>query len=131
MLHIEPAHADLPCSGVGHAVAQLPQCAEEPVVSMQAALQLVLPPAQVSEHRPFEHTWPAGQAVPHAPQFAGSLEESTHAPLQRVNGAPQMTPHVLATQVSVPPPGSAHFCPHPPQLSRSVVVSMQRAPQAV
>ena len=50
MLQVEVAHADLPCSGVGHAVSQLPQCADELVVSTQAALQLVLPPAQVSEH---------------------------------------------------------------------------------
>ena len=71
MLQAELAQSDLPCSGVGHALPQLPQCADEVVVSMHAALQLALPSAQVSEHWPFEQTWPAGQAVPHAPQFDG------------------------------------------------------------
>ncbi len=90
-------------------MSQLPQCAAELVVSMHAALQLVLLPAQVSEHRLFEQTWPAGQAVPQAPQCDGSLEVSTQAPLQLVNGASQVIPQVLSTQVSVPPPKSLHF----------------------
>jgi hypothetical protein len=74
MLQVDAVHEDLPCSGVGQAVAQLPQCAAEFVVSTQAALQLALPSTQVSEHCPFEQTWLAGQAVPHAPQCDGSLE---------------------------------------------------------
>ena len=131
MLHADAVHEDLPCSGVGQATPQLPQCAAEPVVSTQAALQLVLPPAQVSEHCPSEHTWPVGHAVPHAPQCDGSLKISTQPPLQRFKGDSQVTPHVLAAQDSVPPPGSTHFCPHAPQLSTSVVVSTQREPHDV
>ena len=131
MLHAEAAQEDLPCSGVGHAVPQLPQCAAEFVVSMHAALQLVLPAAQVSEHVPLEHTWPAGHAVPHPPQFEGSLEASTQTPLQRFSAASQVTPHVLAAQVRVPPAGAMHFCPQAPQLSTSIEVSTQRAPQDV
>jgi len=109
ILQVDAAHEDLPCSGVGQAVSQLPQCAAELAVSMQAAPQLVLFPAQVSEHWLFEQTWPAGQVVPQAPQCEGSLEASTHAPLQLVNGASQVTPQVLPTQVNVPPPESLHF----------------------
>jgi hypothetical protein len=131
ILQADALHEDLPCSGVGHAVPQLPQCAAELVVSTHAALQFVSFPAHMSEHWLLEQTWPAGQAVPHAPQCDGSLEVSTHAPLQLVNGVSQVTPQALATQVSVPPPVPPHFCPHAPQLSTSVVVSTQRAPQEV
>jgi hypothetical protein len=98
---------------------------------MHAALQSVFPGMQLSAHWPSEQTWPLGQAVPQAPQFSGSLEGSTQAPLQRLSPASQVRAQLLATQVNVPPPASTHFCPQPPQLSTSLVVSTQRAPQAV
>src|SRR4051794_24616668 len=82
MLQAEAAQEDLPCSGVGHAVPQLPQCAAELVVSMHAALQSVLPAAHVSAHVAFEQTAPAGHTLSHAPQWEGSLEASTQTPLQ-------------------------------------------------
>ncbi|MBK6532277.1 MAG: hypothetical protein IPF99_22600 [Deltaproteobacteria bacterium] len=42
--------------------------------------QVCSPPALTSSmwaHRPAEHA--VGQTVPHAPQFAGSVERSTHS----------------------------------------------------
>jgi hypothetical protein len=50
MLQADAAHTDLPCNGVGHAPLQLPQWEAAALVSMHAALQLVLPFAQLSAH---------------------------------------------------------------------------------
>ena len=49
--------------------------------------QLVRPVWQLSAHLPLEQTFPAGQALPHAPQFPSSVARSTHVPLQSVRPA--------------------------------------------
>jgi hypothetical protein len=44
----------------------------------------VVPIAQSAWQLPLLQTWPAGQALPHAPQFKPSLEVLTQRPVQRV-----------------------------------------------
>ena len=43
-----------------------------------------------------EHTWPAAQAVPHAPQWARSLARSRHEPPQLASPAAHDTTHAPA-----------------------------------
>jgi hypothetical protein len=57
--------------------------------------------------------------VPHAPQFFGSFERSTQAPLQVDLPSPQA--HEPAEQTSP----AAHAFAHAPQLAGSLDVSMQ------
>ena len=53
---------------------QVPQFWVSVSVFTQAAPQAVVPLPQVSAtHRPAEQAWPLPQAVPQAPQFAGSV----------------------------------------------------------
>ena len=59
---------------------------------------------------PAEHTWPAGQAMPHPPQLAASDWMSTQTPLQLV--APAWPVQAPAVQVC---PGW-HMVPQLPQL---------------
>ena len=99
------------------------------MVSIQAPLQLLVPAAQSSEHFPFEHTLPGAQGVSQPPQCAGSALVSTH-PRQLVRGASQLTPHLPASQLGVPPARS-HFPPQAPQLSTSLLRSTHRLPQGV
>ena len=72
-----------------------------------------------SPHVPLEHSCPARQAFPHAPQLLPSPNRSTQTPPQSVRPAAQ-------TQVpnSHRPPAE-HCTPHPPQLAASAEVSMQ------
>ena len=50
----------------------------------QLPLQSVRPVPHEAVHAPPEHTCPAAQARPHAPQFARSVARSRHAPEQSV-----------------------------------------------
>jgi hypothetical protein len=69
---------------------------------------LVAPPAHWSAHWPWEQTWPAAQAVPQAPQLAGSSwvskqrfphfvvpprQSTTHEPREQTRLASQALPH--------------------------------------
>ena len=75
-------------------------------------------------HAPSTHT-PPPQSTPQAPQFSGSDLVSTHWPLQPVRGAAH-------TQVPLTHSWpSAHWLPHPPQLSGSFWVSAQAPPHWV
>ncbi len=78
-----------------HTLPQPPQLFGSDVGSTQTPLQLVAPFGQpmvtvaalwtvASWQTPFAHVPPAGHAVPHAPQFAGSALVSAQVPLQRV-----------------------------------------------
>jgi hypothetical protein len=53
-------------------------------VSMQKEPHCVVPPPQLSEHCPLEHTWPLVHAWPQEPQLAGSTLVATQTPLQAV-----------------------------------------------
>jgi hypothetical protein len=74
-----PAHACCPAGHVQappaqlrppvHAVAQAPQWAPSVVRSTQLASHWVRPLAHVVPQAPSEHTVPAAQTLPHAPQF--------------------------------------------------------------
>jgi hypothetical protein len=52
------------------------------------------------EHALPLQTWPAAQAVPHAPQFALSVVRSRHTPLQFVSPAPHETTQDPPVQIS-------------------------------
>jgi hypothetical protein len=56
------------------------------------------------------------QAVPHAPQLAGSVCVLTHPPAQLVKGDMQLAPHTPPEQTCPP----TQTCPQPPQLDLSV-----------
>jgi len=70
---------------IGHWALQPPQSRLLVVKSTHAPRHSVSggPPSPVVQlfvHCPTLHTWPAAQAFPHAPQLAGSLAVSVHAP---------------------------------------------------
>ncbi len=50
----------------------------------QTPAQLVCPMGQIVPHVPLAQTWPDKQAVPQAPQLAGSVFVFTHVPAQRL-----------------------------------------------
>ena len=75
---------------------------------------------------PFVHTRPAGQAVPHAPQFWISVARSTHARSQSVS-APQSGAH--APDLHTWADGQA--VPHAPQFAGSVVTFAQAEPHCI
>jgi hypothetical protein len=91
-----------------HAVVQLPQWAASVLVSVHAPLHDVSPAGQLVAHdapvhdapghTPSLHVAPAGHWTPQAPQFDGSVDRNTHAPLQLVAKFPQ-----TAEPPAVPP----------------------------
>ena len=70
-------------------------------------------------------TWPAVQAVPHAPQLARELWVSTQAAPQLVRPLPQVAAQSPRLQTSP----VAHGASHPPQCAGSASVSTQAPPQ--
>lgn len=70
---------------------------------------------------------PPGHAMPHAPQFAGSLCAFTQRPAQVICVGAQLGTHDPPVQ-SCP---AGHAVPHPPQWAPSVVGSTQVAPQSI
>jgi len=78
--------------------------------------------AHVSTQLPNEHICPEGQALPHAPQFAGSLSSETQDPPQVTCPAGQA--HWPPRHV-VPP---AHDLPQAPQFAASLPVSTHAPP---
>lgn len=91
---------------------------------MQTPAQSTAPPPQDKEHTPLEQSWPAGQALPHAPQFAGSTFVSTHALPHAVVPPEQLPPHT-AFEHTCP---AAHAMPQPPQFAGSTLVSTHALP---
>jgi hypothetical protein len=65
------------------------------------------------------------QVVPHAPQFFGSFERSTHAPLH----VPLPSPQAHDPPEHTSP--AAHAFAHAPQFAGSLEVSMQDCPHCV
>jgi hypothetical protein len=77
---------------IGHWALQPPQSRLSLVKSTHAPAHAVsnspaLLVVQWVVHCPELHTWPAPQALPHAPQLAGSLPISVHAPLSHATPA--------------------------------------------
>jgi hypothetical protein len=68
-----------------------------------------------------EHTCPAAQAVPHAPQCARSVCTSRQTPPQSVRPAPHDTWHTPMEHTCP----AAHDAPQAPQLTRSFCWSRQ------
>jgi len=95
-------------------------------VSTHDAPQAVRPIVQAMRQMPEEHTWPAAQARPQAPQWVALVAVSTQAAPQRVWPAAQT--HMPPEQMRPPPP---QLLPHMPQLATSLPVSTQAVPQAV
>ncbi len=89
--------------------------------------QQVLPVGHAQLQAPAEHTRPAGQVVPHAPQLRGSMRRSTQVPPQRDCPVGQIARQVPAVHDC--PVG--HALPQRPQLRGSLRVSVQLAPQRV
>jgi hypothetical protein len=87
-----------------------------------------LPPAQLSEHAPFEQTLPGAQTWSQPPQCLGSLLWSTHALPQAVKGARQASVQALFLHWASPLAVDAHTRPQPPQLPGSDARSTQVVP---
>jgi hypothetical protein len=109
-----------------HVAPQLPQLRRSlPMTSMQTPPHATW--ARGHWHAPATQTRPPVQAMPHAPQFAGSSCRLTQA-----------FPHAVVgdahARVQVPPPQTwvaRHFVSQVPQLRGSLFVSTQTPPQTV
>ena len=99
--------------------------------SVRDPLQSPRPASQTYPQRPAAHaaSAPATEAhtLPHAPQFAGLLLVSTHAPEHIVVPAPHETAHIPAEHTCP----AAHAFPHAPQFARSVARSRHAPAQFV
>jgi hypothetical protein len=88
-------------------------------------LQVLCPPGQAQF--PLKHVVPAGQTVPHAPQFDGSSFVFTHARLHSTRPLAQVTAHWPSEQTSP----MAHAVPQVPQLAGSLETSTHALPHWV
>jgi hypothetical protein len=128
-VHVPPVQAATPLAKL-HALPQRPQCVTEVWRSAHAPEHAVSIPQSVA-HDPWRHTCVAGQARPHAPQWAGVDWRSASQPLaasrsQSPRLATQViTAHVPAAHVAVAL-GSAQARPHIPQWSLAVRVSVSQ-----
>ncbi len=77
--------------------------------------------AQVAPQWPPEHTCPAAQGVPQAPQLALLVCRSAQVPAQLVSPAPHETTHIPPVQEWP----AAQALPHIPQFCSSVMTSAQ------
>ncbi len=124
-VHAPAAHPLTATRGSAQAASQAPQCAGSTAVSAQSAStpdpQARRGDPQVVPHAPPEHTCPAAQARPHAPQLALSVRVLTSQPsaafaLQSAKPAAHPTrAHAPAVQAAVAL-GSAQGRWHAPQL---------------
>ena len=131
-VHIPPAQ---PCPATLASAQTVPH-APQLVGSMAALAQNAVPAvpqvasgaAQVAPHTPAEHTWPAAQPTPQAPQWALLVRVSTSQPLlatwsQSAKPASQVaTAHAPAAHADVAW-ASRHARPQPPQCAALDVVS--------
>jgi hypothetical protein len=104
-----------------HCVPQAPQLALSVIGLVHCSPQSVVPFGQT--HWLPAHVRPAGQALPHAPQFRGLLVVSTHARSQFVS-VPQSGAQAPVRQTS----GAGQLVPQVPQFAGSAVTSTQLAP---
>jgi hypothetical protein len=105
--------------------AHEPQCVGSLPVFTQAPPQRESGAAQVVAQAPAEHTWPAGHARPHAPQWALSLWPRTSQPLAALRSQSRK-PAAQAVTEHAPPEhaevalGRAHARPQAPQFAALV-----------
>ena len=85
----------------------------------------MLPVGQVQT--PETHVSPPRHALPHAPQFAGSLFSSTHAPEHAVRPVPHPAEQTPLRQSGVAPEQTV---PHAPQFAGSDDTSTHAPPHA-
>lgn len=85
------------------------------------------PTETAGTQEPPEQPLPAGQTVPHPPQFELSLRRLTHVPAQAVRGDGQLVVQPLERQTWP----LVHVVPHIPQFFGSTVVSVQTPPHSV
>lgn len=78
---------------------EAPQARRLLFVSTHAVPHLPVPGGQISWHVLSLHVSPAGQMLPHVPQFAGSFLVSTHAVPHLVAPPLHISEHVLNAQV--------------------------------
>jgi hypothetical protein len=106
-------------------MSQEPQWSASLWTFTHALEQSVSPAPHEDTQAPAEHTSGAPQALPQAPQLAGSLASDVHAEPHKVSSGGQA--HVPPTHICP----SAHATPHAPQCSTSDPRSTHPPPQAV
>jgi hypothetical protein len=139
MVHAPEAQPLAATLGSAQTLAQPPQLEGSTAVLAQKVdapdPQVRRGEAQVVPHTPPEHTWPAAQAIPHAPQLALSLRVSTSQPVagmrsqSRKPEAQVVMAHDPLMQLSVAL-GRAHARPQAPQLVRLVRVLVSQPLEA-
>jgi hypothetical protein len=105
-------------------------------VSTQSPLQSVVPPVQEAAQAPTEQTCEPGQAVPHAPQFAGAVRRfASHPFAADPSQLPQSAAQSAGTQLPAEQVevawASAQAFPQAPQLAASTWRSTQAAPHSI
>ncbi len=93
--------------------------------SIHTPEQTISPALQLALHDPALHTVPVEQTFPHALQFCGSLERSTHLPLH----LPMPVGHKHAPEMQEVPP--VHANSHAPQCLEFDCTSTHEPPQFV
>jgi hypothetical protein len=83
-------------------LSQAPQWVGSEARSVQEPSHAVSPIEQLATHCPAEQTWPELQALPQAPQFAGSFAVSMHVSAHFASGAHEAA-HTPAAQTSPAP----------------------------
>src|SRR5262245_13905663 len=124
MSHWLPVHTAEPFCGTAHALPQPPQFPVLVAVSTQLPEQAVSAP-HVVLHVLFEHDSPLPQGLSHFPQFAASLDVSTHAFPHCASIAGQKKPQAPAVHVAVADAGTLQTMSQFPQCCGSFFVSMQ------
>ena len=72
-----------------------------------------------------------GHALPHAPQFSGSLCSLAQLSPHGENSPTQAKLHCESMHTALPLGGAVHLAPQPRQLSMSLLSTAQRPPQTV
>jgi len=109
-----------------HALLQAPQFCGSAVVSTHELPQATNGAVHAATHAPaWQSGAPPEQTVPHAPQFAGSLESSRHVPPHAVPPWGQaQAPAMHAAEVG-------HAVPQVPQFDGSLAVATHDVPHSV
>jgi hypothetical protein len=111
-----------------HARPHSPQCRLLVRVFTHPPAQRRVPLGHIDDvgwQLPPAHAWPDAHGLPHPPQFAGSLEVSTHVAPHA--DRPGLQPQLPAAHTCA----LLHVFPQSPQLTGSVVTSVQRMPQVL
>ena len=122
--HTPASHvAMLDPAGAVQVVPHTPQLFTSVIVSTHDVPHIASPPAQPLEQPVEPHTGVVPeQAVPHMPQFAGSLAAVVHANVAPHERNPALHWHAPPMHTAWTP----HALPHAPQCSESLVVSISQ-----